>query len=55
MGGFGGVGDSAKVALSFGINLTERLMTVSKSFELSSAPACQILDKSPWIHFFFFF
>lgn len=27
-------------------------MTISKSFELSSAPTCQNLDKSPRIHFF---
>lgn len=30
-------------------------MTISKSFELSSAPTCQNLDKSPRIHFSFFF
>lgn len=33
-------------------------MTISKSFELSSAPTCQNLDKSPrkhFPHFFFFF
>lgn len=46
-----GLGGSAKV---FAINLTERLMTISKSFELSSAPTCQNLDKSPRIHFFIF-
>lgn len=53
-----GVGIARVLKLKFSaINLTESLMTISKSSELSSAPACQNLDKSPRIHLsdFFFF
>lgn len=55
VGGFGGAEVLLKLLQVFAINLTERVMTISKSFELSSAPTCQNLDKSPWIHFSCFF
>lgn len=44
VGGFLSVGGSAKLALSFAINLRERVRAVSKSSKLSFAPTCQNLD-----------
>lgn len=41
VGGCGGVGFLLKLLLVFAISLTGRVMTISKSFKLSSAPTCQ--------------